>query len=47
MRSVWLKRLIKSDFTQQAFDIVTDWVQARATVGLEEYLQQAQDASVQ
>ena len=35
-----------NDFTQQAFDYVTDRIQTKATVGLQEYLRQAQGVSV-
>ena len=35
-----------NDFTQQAFDYVADRVHAKATVGLQEYLRQAQGVSV-
>ena len=35
-----------SNFTLQAFDYITDRVQTKSTVGLQEYLRQAKDVSV-
>ena len=35
-----------NEFTQQAFDYVTDRVQTRATVGLQEYLRQAKGVNI-